>query len=158
VELMRALMDRPWRWWEEATPFGMGTLETQEDPKTHMEVRTYGQAEYPSNPLYKGPLYILADGGCFSACEDLLLIFKDNHRAVIIGERSAGSSGQPYGRDLGDGMGVGLSTKRMYAPDGHAFEGVGVAPDVEIHTTDEDLRRGRDPVLARAKAMINRAR
>lgn len=126
VDLVRALMDRAWRWWEEATPFSVGTLETQEDPGAHMEVHSYGSAEQPVGSAYGGPLYLLVDGGCFSACEDLLVIFKDNRRAVIVGERTAGSSGQPYGRDLGDGMGIGLSTKRMYAPDGGAFEGVGV--------------------------------
>ena len=108
----------------------------------------------PAGSPYDGPLYLLVDGGCFSACEDLLIVFKDNHRAVLVGERTAGSSGQPYGRDLGDGMGLGLSTKRMYAPDGGAFEGVGIAPDVEVHATVEDLRSGRDPVLARVRALI----
>src|SRR5262249_36318840 len=133
----------------------VGTLELQEDSRTHMEVRTYGRGqEMPSGTPYGGPVYLLVDGGCFSACEDLLIVFKDNRRATLVGERTAGSSGQPFGRDLGDGMGIGLSTKRMYAPDGSAFEGVGVAPDVEVHTSVEDLRSGRDPVLARARDLI----
>ena len=62
TDLVRALMDRPWRWWEEATPFSMGTLETQEDPKAHMEVHSYGSTEEPVPSAYKGPLYLLVDG------------------------------------------------------------------------------------------------
>lgn len=51
-------------------------------------------------------------------------------------------------------MGIGLSTKREFLPDGSSFEGVGVAPDVDVHTTAEDLRSGRDPVLEKATALI----
>jgi len=53
-------------------------------------------------------------------------------------------------------MGFSVSTKREYFPDGSPFEGVGVAPDVEVHTTASDLLKGHDPVLARALEMISR--
>jgi hypothetical protein len=42
-----------------------------------------------------------------------------------------------------------ISTKNS-----NPFEGVGVAPDIEVHTTAEDLRAGTDPVLAKAYALI----
>jgi len=43
-----------------------------------------------------------------------------------------------------------VSAVRHVFPDGSRFEGVGIAPDVLVETTPEDLKAGRDPVLARA--------
>ncbi len=39
-----------------------------------------------------------------SACEDFVMPFKDNGRAVLVGGSTAGSSGQPYVLDLGHDM------------------------------------------------------
>jgi len=51
-------------------------------------------------------------------------------------------------------MGFSLSTKREYFPDGSEFEGVGVAPDIEVHTSATDLMSRSDPVLAKAMGII----
>ncbi|MGH9318163.1 MAG: S41 family peptidase, partial [Thermoanaerobaculia bacterium] len=120
----------------------------------HSDLFWYGDVAVPGKQPYRGALSILIDGGCFSACEDFVAPFKDNRRATILGERTAGSSGQPFQKDFGNGMGIGLSTKREFFPDGSEFEGVGIAPDVEIPMTLEDLRTGKDTVLAQALGRI----
>jgi carboxyl-terminal processing protease len=153
-DLVEALMDRPFRWYAESTPFSAGLFKYQGSLGEHSDLYWYGSVNKPSGKGFKGPVYILVDGGCFSACEDFVLPFKDNHRATIIGETSAGSTGQPFGKDFGNGMGIGLSTKREFFPDGSQFEGVGITPDVIVKLTADDLRAGRDPVLSRAKEMI----
>lgn len=152
--LVEALMDRPYRYWSESTPATIGVFQVENGAGARTELTWTSSYENPSKAAYTGPLYILVDGGCFSACEDTVVPFKDNHRAVIVGERTAGSSGQPYSRDLKYGMGISLSTKREYFPGGSPFEGVGIAPDLEVQTTAADLRAGRDPVLAEALAII----
>jgi len=44
-------------------------------------------------------------------------------------------------------------------PDGSPFEGVGIAPGVPVEMAPEDLKTGRDPVLARAiELAANRSR
>ena len=73
-----------------------------------------------------------------------------HYRAVLIGETTAGSSGQPLFIDLGDGFRAWIGTKRETFPDGRAFEGVGIAPDMEIVQTATDLREGKDRVLGGA--------
>lgn len=83
----------------------------------------------PVGGAFRGPLKILIDGGVFSTAEDFVLPFKDNGRALIAGEVTGGSSGQPYVCDLGGGMQLWVGTKRQYLPDGGPFEGVGIAPD-----------------------------
>lgn len=152
--LTDALMDRPYRWMAESTPATLAVFRAWDMLSSHTELAWGSDPQQPSHPLYSGPLYILIDGGCFSACEDMVVPFKDNHRAVILGERTGGSTGQPYSHSFGNGMGFSLSTKREYFPDGSPFEGVGVAPDMEVHTSAADLKTGNDPVIAKALAMI----
>jgi carboxyl-terminal processing protease len=153
-KLTEALMDRPYRWMAESTPATFAVFRAWDMLGAHTELAWGSDPQQPAHTLYSGPLYILIDGGCISACEDLIVPFKDNHRAVIIGDRTAGSTGQPYWHEFENGMGFSVSTKREYFPDGAPFEGVGVAPDVEVHTSADDLKNGRDPVMARAMGMI----
>lgn len=44
-----------------------------------------------------------------------------------------------------------FAVKRLYFPDGSEFEGVGIRPDVEVHTSIDDLKKGRDPILEKAE-------
>ena len=155
--LVAALMNRPYRWMAESTPATLAVFRAWDMLSTHTELAWGSDPQQPSHPLYSGPLYILVDGGCFSACEDLLVPFKDNQRAVIIGERSAGSTGQPYSHNFDNGMGFSLSTKREYFPNGSEFEGVGVTPDIEVQTSATDLMSGHDPVLSRVLEIIAQA-
>jgi carboxyl-terminal processing protease len=156
-QLMDALMDRPYRWWSESTPAHIGSFQLENSPGTHTELHWFGGVEQPSGTPYKGVLFLLTNGGCFSACEDFVVSFKDNHRATIIGERTAGSSGQPYSHRFENGMGFGLSTKREFMPDGSPFEGVGIAPDIEMQVHAADLASGRDPVLEKALSLAKSA-
>jgi C-terminal processing protease CtpA/Prc len=84
------------------------------------------------NPIYTGPLFVLQDRRCASACEDFVMPLKTTGRAKLFGERTFGSSGQPYLFSFGNGMSLRIGAKRMYLPDGTEFEGVGIRPDVEV--------------------------
>ena len=148
-QLTAALMDRPYSWYQESTTAHLGVMEATES-NVLFSLTWSGETTTPENALFKGRVFILADAGCFSACEDFVVPFKANHRAVIIGEATGGSSGQPYMHGFGNGMFLGIGAKREHFPDGSEFEGVGVAPDVEVHPTPQDFRTGDDPVLKRA--------
>jgi carboxyl-terminal processing protease len=157
-QLTAALMDRPYRWWTESTPVllpyfryraSQGGWEYQ--PFDRPEFLWRSGARQPSKEAaFKGKLALLIDAGCHSACEDFTLPFKDNHRALVVGETTAGSTGQPYMLDLGHEMMLMVGAKRAMFPDGAQFEGVGIKPDVQITPTVDDLRQGRDPVLEAA--------
>jgi carboxyl-terminal processing protease len=163
-ELTAALMDRPWRWWAESTParfalfsyYASGGQEGFGDfAGMHL---SWPAATSEGRGLYRGPLALLIDEGCHSACEDFVLPFKDNSRALLIGETTAGSTGQTYWLDLGDGMGALIGIKREYFPDGSRFEGVGIEPDLRVLPSHETLAAGRDPELERAvEALVHRA-
>ncbi len=101
-------------------------------------------------PVFHGRLIFLMDGGCASACEDLLEPFGDNHRATLIGETTEGTAGPAFMHDFHNGMMLGIAVKRRYFPNGAEFEGVGIQPDIEIHPSIDDLKEGRDVVLDKA--------
>jgi len=156
--LTRALMDRPYRWWVESSPLNVGLLayEAQRGHNAHLfadsHLRWRAPATDPAPEGYAGRLIILVDRATWSAGEDFVMPFLDNHRATIIGETTGGSTGQPYYHIFDNGMGFAVGTKRVYLPDGGRFEGVGLAPDIAVHVRREDLYAGRDPVLEKAIA------
>lgn len=149
--LTRALMDRPYRWYAEATPFHLGTAGGSAQ---RYHLGWSASESRPDSAAYAGEIVILIDAGCHSACEDFIVPFKDNGRATLVGETSAGSSGQPYFASF-DGVSVGIGAKREMFPDGSTFEGVGVAPDVPLLPAAEDYRAGRDPALERALEILD---
>ncbi len=104
----------------------------------------------PDQNAFRGRLILLVDGGCISACEDLIEPSKDSDRAILVGETTQDSSGLPFIYDFHNGMSLRIAVKRDYFPDGSEFEGMGIKPDVEVHTTIEDQTNGRDPVLEKA--------
>ena len=160
-ELTKRLMNRPYRWWTESTPASLpyfrvraaqGSWEYQ--PFNRPELLWRSQASEPAADAYQGRLALLVDAGCFSACEDFVMPFKDNGRAVVAGETTGGSTGQPYFLDLGDGMQAVVGAKREMFPDGARFEGIGIRPDVEVSPSVDDLRAGRDNVLETARQRV----
>jgi carboxyl-terminal processing protease len=151
------LMERPYRFWTETTPVTLGVVQVDQETGQRTFLRWENDAIPPQPDAYKGPVYIVTDVGCFSACEDFVGVFKSSHRATIVGERTAGSTGQSYRADLGDGFAFQVSTKREFFPDGSPFEGIGIAPDIEVQLTIADLRAGRDSAMAKATDLAKAA-
>ncbi|KZL20579.1 Peptidase family S41 [Pseudovibrio axinellae] len=115
-----------------------------------------GEPVEPSATPFGGKLVVLCDVGSCSATEDLLMRLKYTGRATIVGETSAGSTGQPYFDEILPDMTVQVSTKRVCFPDGAPFEGGGVQPDYPVAMTAEDIKTGHDPVLAFAEELFAR--
>ena len=97
------------------------------------------------NP-FLGPLVVLIGPGTGSAAEDFLIPLHHSGRAILVGERTAGTTGQPLFVSLPAGR-ARICTKRDIYPDGREFVGIGVIPDVEVHPTQEDIASGRDAVI-----------
>jgi carboxyl-terminal processing protease len=174
--LIRALMDRPYAEWTEATTMSIalfGAYRRIRDMVSPADLGDYdrgfvdalgafdrtilttpGRTIQPQRPVFTGRLAVLIDGGCASACEDFVMPLVTGRRAILVGSTTFGSTGQPYLYDFGDGMSFRVSTKRTSFPDGSPFEGVGIVPDVPVEPTAADLRDGRDPVPARALAAL----
>lgn len=163
-ELTSLLMDRPYRWWTESTPLILPYFRYmasrsgwQYQPFEAPEFLWRSSVRQPSKDNFKGKLALLVDAGCHSACEDFAMPFKDNRRALLVGETTAGSTGQPYNLDLGNGMFATIGAKREMFPDGSRFEGVGIKPDLEIAPSAEEFRQGKDVMLEAARKRLSGA-
>lgn len=156
LELLAALMDRPYRRWQ-STVLSTTTLQRAHGEKPALLSYAAPRHE-PLVDAHRGPLALLIDGTVGSAAEDFAMPFQDNGRAKLIGETTAGSSGQPHHVDFGDGFHAWVGAKREAFPDGATFEGIGIQPDAAVVRTAADLRAGRDPALALAiEAMASSA-
>ena len=152
--LLGALMDRPSPTWNASTPEIIPLLEAQGAAPASF-VRP-SRLLPPRTDPFGGQLYVLVDRYTGSAAEDAVMPLKITRRATILGETTQGSSGQPYRFDLGNGMRLSVGTVHYTFPDGTAFEGVGIAPDIEIQRSAADIAAGRDAVLARARSLAER--
>ena len=100
------------------------------------------------------PTVILIDHQTYSAAEDFL-VFCDNQKHItLIGEVTAGSTGNPIRWNLPYGGVLSICSKKDIYPDGREFVGSGIKPDIESHLTIEDFRKGRDTALETALSFL----
>ncbi|RYE02656.1 MAG: peptidase S41, partial [Sphingobacteriaceae bacterium] len=101
------------------------------------------------------PTVVLVSHNTASAAEDFLISADNQKHMVKIGERSFGSTGQPFEFDLPGGGRARVCAKKDTYPDGREFVGYGVKPDIEVRRTVQDFIKNNDPVLNRALAYLN---
>ena len=106
-------------------------------------------------PLFpRTALAVLVDGSSASASEILAGAFKDLRRATIVGEKTAGALGGSVTVRLPEGAGMQVTVERITTPLGTAVEGVGIAPDVQVTLSINDMLRGEDTQLEAALRVI----
>jgi C-terminal processing protease CtpA/Prc len=103
-----------------------------------------GQSEWTDVPVA-----VLMSGYCMSSCEAFLLMMRQAKSAVLVGQRSQGSSGNPKPHELANGVTIYVPSWKALRPDGTCFEGEGIRPDIEVQVKPKDLET-RDPILERA--------
>jgi len=104
--------------------------------------------------VFEGPVAVLTGAHTFSAAEDFVAAFAAIHRGITVGERTAGSTGQPLFFDLPGGGSARICVKRDLSPDGTEFVGKGIQPTFEVHRGVADVRSGKDPVLDTATKQL----
>lgn len=103
-----------------------------------------------SKVTYRQPVAVLAGPNTASAAEDFLAYMKHKNRAVIIGEYSYGSNGQPYMGQLPGGGSFGICTMKCFLLDGTSYNNVGIAPDIYVENRIEDRKAGFDRAMDEA--------
>ena len=112
---------------------------------------------------YRGRVLVLIDRESASSAELVAWTLKQRHGAALLGDRSAGKMRGSLVIPLVVGgelerrfypYGVQVTVFDIVMPDGTRLEGTGVAPDALLLPTAEDLAAQRDPVMARALAMV----
>ena len=93
------------------------------------------------------PVLLLTGRDTISAAEDFTCFFKANKRGRTMGERTFGSTGNPYLLPLPDGGRGQVVSVGYEMADGTPFVGVGIEPDVPCPPRAEDWREGWDRTL-----------
>ena len=90
-------------------------------------------AEVPGPRRPDVPLYVLTSRGTASAGEEFSFVLKNQGRAKIVGDRTAGAGHMVRSFDAPYGFMVGVSITRVSDPrTGREWEAVGVQPDVAV--------------------------
>jgi len=93
------------------------------------------------------PLVVLVGRGSASGAEVLAAAVRDNGRAVLIGSTTFGKGSVNHLRQLSDGGALYITIARWLTPNGEQIEAIGLAPDIEVVSTEEDIELGRDVQL-----------
>ena len=117
-------------------------------------------AKTRGHDAFKGQLVVLIDSRSASAAELLARIVQLEKRGTVIGDHSAGAvmRAKGYYYEMGVGTitsyGASITDADSIMSDGKSLEHVGVEPDEFLLPSAADLTAKRDPVLARAAALV----
>ncbi|PYP39542.1 MAG: hypothetical protein DMD48_06160 [Gemmatimonadetes bacterium] len=103
---------------------------------------------------YTGPVAVLCSSRTAGPAEDFLVAFRGGNRGPIIGEPSAGSTGQTAVLSLAGGWQLRVTVTRDAYPDGREFVRTGIVPERAVEVRVADVLAGRDAALERARAYL----
>ncbi|MEW9854839.1 S41 family peptidase [Novosphingobium sp. M1R2S20] len=102
---------------------------------------------YRAESVYRGdvlkglPMIVLIDAGSASASEIVAGALQDQHRAVVMGERSFGKGSVQSLIGLDRNSAVKLTTARYFTPAGHSVQEGGIDPDIRVpQLSDPDAK------------------
>jgi C-terminal processing protease CtpA/Prc len=174
IDLFSHLIAKPAKWDDGTTRWSLSYMEAQTRGKSEADRAAWlKQRRFPSQfepgwcPLsiatedispanihYDGPLVVLTGPSTGSAAEHLVVLLQQAGRGTVMGDYTAGSSGQPVMFDLpGGGTGRVIATRSRYI-DGREFTDCGCKPDVRVLPTIKGITQGRDEALEAALAYI----
>ena len=130
--LLMASVDIARQWLNEGTIVSTRTRDGIQDVK-----RANGHA------LTTKPLVILVNEGSASASEILSGALQDNHRAVLVGQKTFGKGLVQSVRGLSDGSGMTVTIAKYLTPSGRDIHKHGIDPDVVSKMGDKEADRLR---------------
>lgn len=112
------------KWITKYTPFILGKWSNEEFQYTKLEHR-------PRKTFYTNKMAVITSAGCFSSCETIVSILKNENRAKTIGSITHGGSGDPLFFPIKEThYSINLPLCVNWQMPGVFYEGVGVRPDI----------------------------
>lgn len=130
-----------------------GQTVTIEDFGKGKPQQTY-KAEGNSN-LANYPIVVLINQGSASASEILAGALRDDRGVKLIGNKSFGKGCVQEVINLNGGSFLKITIANWLTPKGSSISDVGLAPDVKVDITDEEILQKKDPQLDKALEIVN---
>jgi Peptidase family S41/Tricorn protease C1 domain len=113
----------------------------------------------PKDPWhYAAPVIVLQGQRTMSSAEGLVLMLSQCPQVTTLGDRTAGSSGNPRVLNAGAGITVNLPRWIDLDAQGKPFDAVGISPHIVVNTKPADFAGDADPVLAAALERLRAAK
>jgi len=122
---------------------------------------------YNAETVYRGdaarglPIIVLIDAGSASASEIVAGALQDQHRALVMGERSFGKGSVQTLIPLTRDSALKLTTARYYTPSGRSVQEGGIEPDISVPQLSDPDRAKREKLRWREsdlrKHLVNEA-
>ena len=109
--------------------------------------------EPSSNLRWHKPVCVLINRKVYSAANEFVKYMKCSPLVTVVGDRTGGGAGLPFSSMLPNGWAVRFSACPMYDSQKQPTE-FGIAPDVEVSLSLQDVVQGVDPIIERAREII----
>lgn len=103
---------------------------------------------------WQKPVVVLTNRRSYSSTNDFVGKMKEMPQAILIGDRTGGGSGLPFSSELPNGWSVRFSASPMYNPDMQHQE-FGIDPDIKVDMTSEDILKGKDTIIEKARFYLH---
>jgi C-terminal peptidase prc len=129
----------------------------------HYRARVEAVTLKPAKTPATAPIFVLVDGGSYSAAEVVARFLQIRRKAIIIGDRTLGLVNlsrfvpEKIGARQVLNFGIYVTVARVTLEDGEELEKKGVMPDVPCAPSVDDLRAKRDPCLTKALELARTA-
>lgn len=101
------------------------------------------------------PIVVLINKGSASASEIMSGALKDNHRAILIGENTFGKGLVQEVKSLTPfGAGLNITVQKYLTPNGTDINKKGIAPDIEVELTEQNIKDKDDIQLKKAQEVL----
>lgn len=109
----------------------------------------------PSNSIrWQKPAVVLTNRRSYSATNDFVNQMSCLPQVTIMGDRTGGGSGMPFTSELPNGWTIRFSASPHFNAQMEQTED-GIDPDIHVDLETEDLLRGKDTIIERARAYLN---
>ena len=112
----------------------------------------------PKGRYFDKPIVLLTDRLTISAGERSAMIIKSLPNVIHLGDTTNGAFATKLGKELANGWDYSIVSQKLEYRDGVDYEGTGMAPDIFMKNTEEEIKNGQDKLLEAALEALGQNR